>query len=127
MFRVNDELANHRLNDAYVSIERAAKEAAEESHPKVEREAHNKERRNSSKAAKYENWLTTYPVAQSAPPPAIRLARYIERSMSAVQSLHSRDRLRQCEGRNEQPSVEGCIALVADVEVEDKLPGIREY
>ena len=36
MFRIDDELANHSLDYAYIAIERAAKEAAEKCNPKVQ-------------------------------------------------------------------------------------------
>lgn len=39
MLWVHNELSNHRLDHTYVAIERAAKEAAEQSHPKIEGEA----------------------------------------------------------------------------------------
>lgn len=41
-----------------------------------------------------------------------------------VVDIHSRNRLRQSEGRDEQASIERGIALVADVKVKNELPGI---
>ena len=40
-------------------------------------------------------------------------------SMSVLMSIniHSRDRLRQCEGRHDEAGIEGGIALAADLEV----------
>lgn len=46
--------------------------------------------------------------------------------MSSATNVHSRNRLGQGERRDEQAGVEGGIAPVADVEVEDELPGVWE-
>lgn len=59
MFRIDDQLSNHRLNDAYIAIERTTKKAAEECHPEIEGEAKHKERGNGTKATHYEYWLAT--------------------------------------------------------------------
>lgn len=62
MLWINNQLADHGLNDSYIAIERAAYEATKESHPEVHAKANDKERRNGTKAAKDEDWLTTQAV-----------------------------------------------------------------
>ena len=53
MLWVDDELADHGLNDTYISIERAAEEATEECHPKVYGKAYDKEGGNGTDAPHY--------------------------------------------------------------------------
>jgi hypothetical protein len=38
--------------------------------------------------------------------------------------VHSSERLGQSKGRDEQAGIEGGIALVAELEMEDELPGV---
>ena len=67
MLWVHHKLANHRLYYAYIPIERAANEAAEEGHPKVCGQANNEEGGNCAETAHNENWLTTDSIAQATP------------------------------------------------------------
>jgi hypothetical protein len=67
MLRILDQLANHGLNDTYVSIEKATEGASEESDPKVWCQTNDEEGKYSTHASHQQDRLTTYAVAQTPP------------------------------------------------------------
>ena len=59
MLRVDNELADHSLNDTYVAIKGSSYEAPKECHPKVRRKANNEKGCHGANATKDEDRLTT--------------------------------------------------------------------
>ena len=53
MLRIDNQLADHCLNDTYVSVKATSEEATNKCHPKVHRKAHNEEGHNGTDTARY--------------------------------------------------------------------------
>ena len=107
MFRFCHKLAHHRLDDSDVSIQEPSQGSAEQSDPKVSGKADNKEREHCAGAAEQKNRFPAYPVGDRPPE-------------------HACACFRKRKGGDEDAGVEGGIALVAEMEAKDKLPGIWE-
>jgi hypothetical protein len=103
VFGLLDQFANHGLDDANVSIQHAAKYAAEKSDGEVGGEADNEEREHCARATEKKDRLSSDSIGQGAPP-------------------HAGEGLGEGEGRNEDSGVEGGIASISNIEALDHEP-----
>ena len=107
MLSLGDQLPNHSLNDPGVAIEEASECSTNKGDPEVSCEADEEEGQDSASAAEEKDRFASYPIGEAPP-------------------VHPRKALRERERRDEEACVEGGMALVAHVELEDKLPGVGE-
>lgn len=103
MFGLLDQFAHHGLDDANVSIQHAAKYAAEKRDGEVGREADNEEGEHCARATKKKDRLSPDSIGQGTPP-------------------HSGEGLGEGKGRNEDSGVKGGIASISDREALDHEP-----
>lgn len=107
MLWLGDQLANHGLDDANVSVQQPAEGAAKQCHPDVLGETDHHHTEHRADTSEQQHWLSPDAVRQAAP-------------------VHAHQGLREGEGRDEQAGVERGVIFVADLEALDKGPGIGE-
>lgn len=107
MFRLRNQLRDHRLNHTHITIQESPNCSPSQSETYIRRKAHHNQTHNRPQTSRKQYRFSPNSIRQSTPE-------------------HASQGFRKCERRDEKASIEGRIFFVSDMKLLDEWPGIRK-